>query len=380
MYASSLRDSTRILSEAISSLSNDALGVYAMGDTESLLLFGVVAIGAMVMFMVLIFFLPVVVQLLIGYFAKTAYSKQYPGFWKLWARYRLRIAWSHFAGAMWKKRDDEDIITQEFKEELKEHAKRMPPVKPSAGKPKAKINRIRSFMKHIAAGIKGDGPPRTKTKAADTSPKKEPSQDKSIRADEYPEKFPALLNAQLVALHFMTGDPKYREAFDRRLQAAGIIEQRLKDAVFNYTLDIIRTQHKEKKLSDHSFVTRGIFNLIIPALPRTEEEYLREEVFTPSEVIQIFDEAEWRYWNDHERQMPDEVWGEIFRYSRHGSAKLMTGTMDRLEKLGLSTDQVGAMLRNDQVIIGNYKWAGRTVKPEDTGSATSSSTGLQKDL
>ena len=89
-----------------------------MDKTASLLLFGVGVIGLMVLLQALIFFLPAIVLLLLGYFPKSDYWKQHPGLWKLWVRYRFRIAWSHFAGAMWKERNDDEFITYKFKEEL----------------------------------------------------------------------------------------------------------------------------------------------------------------------------------------------------------------------------------------------------------------------
>lgn len=53
--------------------------------------------------------------------------------------------------------------------------------------------------------------------------------------------------------------------------------------------------------------------------PKDKSDILKEQYFTISEICKIIDEAEWHFWNSHERKLSDDVWNEIIAWRLKGA-------------------------------------------------------------
>ena len=125
-----------------------------------------------------------------------------------------------------------------------------------------------------------------------------------------------LMTSQLAALyldHSAGQDAgKYRERYILRLEGLGINE--LEAArLFDFESGIIRKFNKRYLLSPE-FTQSWFFGLkhrFFQDYPQEKPDILKERFLTMSELCKIIDEAEWHYWNSHERKIPDGVWKEI---------------------------------------------------------------------
>lgn len=171
-----------------------------------------------------------------------------------------------------------------------------------------------------------------------------------------------LLTSQLVARYVKTGEEKYRTEFDRRLKLCGITDRPVMDALFEYNREIIARTKKEETLSRTEFVLASYMDLQNTVLSKPPEAYVEENLFTPSEVVKLFDEAEWHVANSHERDMPAGVWAEMFALSRLGGGKMMLCEAEKLKEMGIPFAQSQKLLRNDQEILCIYKWRYRNCR------------------
>lgn len=180
---------------------------------------------------------------------------------------------------------------------------------------------------------------------------------------EKDEPYMHLLTSQLVAKYMTEEDQAYKGEFFRRLTFAGIEKQALKEAVFEFNRSIIQASNRQAALADIKYMDQAIFSLAAPAFPKQSQAQLAEaNILTPSEVIKIFDEAEWIIVNQHEQDISADVWQEVFSISRMGGGLLLIDMSKKLMELGLSEEQSKTLMRNDQWLLGRYRW-GYTHRP-----------------
>ena len=329
-----------------------------MNETVFLLQLGLAFLAALAFLTAVGSFLPSII--LIAYIFFRYRHRNHAKEMRTWAGARMKLAFFRFRKNIWGTKRDPEAIQAAQEAERQAFANLRAAIGETYGRYGKRRPTPREAQAYASASAKGDGPvPEQAGKS---------NEDDAPESSKKAKEFGALLGAQLVALHAETGDGRFRDEFDRRLEEAGIPEQAKRDAVYDYTLGIIKAQKKQERLCDPFFSQKGVFNHFKPTLKETPEYYLENEIFTPSEVMQIFDEAEYRYWNHQEQEMGEGVWEEIFRYSRYGGAKLMVGTMERLNQLGLSTEQATAMLRDDQLTVGFLRWTDGFIRPEDVGA------------
>ncbi len=134
------------------------------------------------------------------------------------------------------------------------------------------------------------------------------------------EKTDILMTSQLAALYIDRNDEKYRKRYIDELVAAGVPRKHAK-AMFEFDCSVIR-KYDKKYLLNPSFTAYWFFGLQQPFFreyPKAKKDILKERFLTMSEICKIIDEAEWHYWNSHERNMPDDVWSEIYSWRLKGS-------------------------------------------------------------
>jgi hypothetical protein len=74
------------------------------------------------------------------------------------------------------------------------------------------------------------------------------------------------------------------------------------------------------------------------------------------------DEAEWHFWNSHEKDLSEEVWGEIFALSDKNRKLFIPFAMNLVNNLGWSVKQVNAFSFNEQGMLDYYRWGRSTTR------------------
>ena len=84
----------------------------------------------------------------------------------------------------------------------------------------------------------------------------------------------------------------------------------------------------------------------------------KEKFFTVSELCKIIDEAEWHFWNSHERVMSDEVWEEIFQWRIQGAGGEFGERYFEMisRETGIELSSLAALSNAQGKHLSRYKW------------------------
>ena len=168
-----------------------------------------------------------------------------------------------------------------------------------------------------------------------------------------------LMTSQYVALYMQESNKEYKNIYLSRLTKIGIEKQNA-EKLFEFECNVIR-KHKKSYLLSAGFTNDWFFGLSQPFFlhyPKTKEDILKEKFFTVSELCKIVDEAEWHFWNSHERCLNNEIWNEIFEWRLKGNG--MEFACDYLKMIEKETGVSSAELNNFVGLQGKhlskYKW------------------------
>lgn len=182
------------------------------------------------------------------------------------------------------------------------------------------------------------------------------SEEKNITKSLDSEK---LMTSQFAALYLKEVNEEYKNVYLSRLINIGFAKQNA-EKLFDFECDVIRKYNKNYLLSP-GFTKDWFFGLSQPFFlnyPKTKEDILKEQFFTVSELCKIVDEAEWHFWNSHERCLSDEVWNEIFEWRLKGNG--MTFACEYLEmiekKTGVSSSELSSFVGSQGEHLSKYKW------------------------
>ena len=92
--------------------------------------------------------------------------------------------------------------------------------------------------------------------------------------------------------------------------------------------------------------------------PKTKDDIFKECFLTISEICKIIDEAEWHFWNSHEREMPDTVWEEIFEWHLNGAGGVFAIQYFHMieKKIGISEKSLSKLAAEQGTHLSKYKW------------------------
>lgn len=168
-----------------------------------------------------------------------------------------------------------------------------------------------------------------------------------------------LMTSQFPALYLKDGNQVYRDFYIRKLMGIGF-KQENAEKMFEFECNIIR-RHGKQYLQHPQFTELWFFGLRQPFFlqyPKTKEDILKEKYLTMSEICKIVDEAEWHFWNSHERNLSDEVWAEIYEWHLKGpGAEFATAYFEMIEKeTGIPSENISSLCALQGEHLGRYKW------------------------
>lgn len=132
------------------------------------------------------------------------------------------------------------------------------------------------------------------------------------------------------------------------------------EKVFEFECDVIR-KYEKPFLLERKFTKNWFFGLKQPfflAYPSTKEDILKEKALTISELCKIIDEAEWHFWNSHEKDVSDTVWAEIcaWRLKESGAEFAITYFEMIAQETGVPMKNFAALSAEQGSHLNRYKW------------------------
>lgn len=188
-------------------------------------------------------------------------------------------------------------------------------------------------------------------------------QDEPLQAAPSANSEAGWMTGQLVARYKATRDRHLRDEYLRRLQLLGFDEA---EATSLFTLELTMLKGSSAAaLSDPGYLQSGCFDLQNVLLAEDEAYYVEHQSFLVSEIVKIWDEAEWHYWYSRGREMPQPVWAEIFALSRYGGGQLLVDYLTSVsEHAEVPLEKVQAYAAAEQQLLFAYKW-GRSQDERD---------------
>lgn len=168
-----------------------------------------------------------------------------------------------------------------------------------------------------------------------------------------------LMTSQFPALYLSENDQKYRNLYLSKLMSIGFTKKNA-EKMFDFECDIIR-RHGKRYLQHPQFTELWFFGLGQPFFlqyPKTKEDILKEKYLTMSEFCKIVDEAEWHFWNSHEKNLSDEVWAEIYDWHLKGPGMEFASTyFEMIEKeTGIPSENIASLCALQGEHLSRYKW------------------------
>lgn len=168
-----------------------------------------------------------------------------------------------------------------------------------------------------------------------------------------------LMTSQFPALYLKENNLAYRDIYVCQLMRIGF-NQKNAEKMFEFECDIIRRYGKQYLLEPR-FTELWFFGLRQPFFleyPKTKEDILKEKYLTMSEICKMVDEAEWHFWNSHERNLSDEVWSEINAWHLKGpGAEFAITYFEMIEKeTDIPGENISALCRLQGEHLSRYKW------------------------
>ena len=151
----------------------------------------------------------------------------------------------------------------------------------------------------------------------------------------------------------------YRDDYIRRLESIGF-EKRDAEKMFDFESEIIRKYGKQYLLNP-AFTKLWFFGLKQPFFqqyPKMKEDILKERYLTVSELCKIIDEAEWHFWNSHEKELSDDVWREICEWRLKGpGAEFAIRYFEMIEEAtGIPEESIAKLSSEQGEHLSRYKW------------------------
>ena len=167
------------------------------------------------------------------------------------------------------------------------------------------------------------------------------------------------MTSKLPALYLHEQNASYRDIYINKLCVLGIKNEDAQK-LFQFECNVI-CKYGKQFLLDSKFTYSWFFGLKQPffqSYPKSKEEMLREKSLTISELCKIIDEAEWHFWNSHEKNVPDSVWTEIceWRLKGPGTEFAMSYFEMIAETTGISMNSLASLSSEQGSHLSLYKW------------------------
>ena len=202
------------------------------------------------------------------------------------------------------------------------------------------------------------------------SEKPEDIEPQVIKADYVPlenadesvaEDFSNIMSGSLVALYKETHDKKYDEEYCRRLRKIGYSDAEAAN-MFMFELMILKHDN-QVKLIDSQYIYRPMLDYRSMPLHEQDFWYVEHQMFLMSEIVKLWDEAEYVWTNSNKYLEDEEIRKRVYSLTRYGGAKLFLSYLRMIsEKAHTDIKLVQAYARAEQDLLYIYRWKQGNVK------------------
>ena len=166
--------------------------------------------------------------------------------------------------------------------------------------------------------------------------------------------FSRLMTSQLVALWLDSDNAAYRDEYLRRIMMCGV-DMKKAEEMLSFESEILNNHPRPEMLRD-DFIALPLFSLVKTTLEHPVEYYQTNYDYPLSYVVKLSDEAEWHFWNSHEKNLSDDVWSEIFLLSDKNKKLFIPIGMHLVDDMKWSYDNVNKFSYHEQGMLDLYRW------------------------
>lgn len=169
------------------------------------------------------------------------------------------------------------------------------------------------------------------------------------------------MSGSLVALYKETHDEKYDEEYRRRLRKIGYSDQEAAN-MFMFELMILKHDN-QANLIDSQYIYRPMLDYRSMPLHEEDSWYVEHQMFLMSEIVKLWDEAEYVWTNSNKYLEDEEIRKRVYSLTRYGGAKLFLSYLRMIsEKAHTDIKLVQAYARAEQDLLYVYRWKQGNVK------------------
>ena len=163
------------------------------------------------------------------------------------------------------------------------------------------------------------------------------------------------MSGSLVALYKETHDKKYDEEYRRRLRKIGYSDQEAAN-MFMFELMILKHDN-QANLIDSQYIYRPMLDYRSMPLHEEDSWYVEHQMFLMSEIVKLWDEAEYVWTNSNKYLEDEEIRKRVHSLTRYGGAKLFLSYLRMIsEKAHTDIKLVQAYARAEQDLLYIYRW------------------------
>lgn len=178
---------------------------------------------------------------------------------------------------------------------------------------------------------------------------------KTEKPQEEKEDLSDRMTGSLVAAYKKTHDKTYSEEYVRRLMKTGFSEPQANN-MFLFELMILKSV-SVNALADKDYIYRPYYDLSHPVLTAGDDWYIEHQYFLISELVKLWDEAEYIWQNERSRLEDNPNRQRIFEITRYGGGNLFVSYLTMAaEKTGTDPELIRKYSMAEQDLLYIYRW------------------------
>lgn len=181
------------------------------------------------------------------------------------------------------------------------------------------------------------------------------------------------MTARLADYTLVALQKKYTNEFKKRLKRCGANGEAVR-RIYEYTQGIYKKSFDRLDFWGYDYRPRGIDRWVFKPgtkiFPKPLLEMVENDELTFSEVMMIYDEAQWHYQNSRDRDFIPEAWEEVEEASGHrqkvGEKFYLDREIEKLAELGMTMKQAQRLMEKEQDLLFLYKWKQKIEYPYES--------------
>lgn len=175
------------------------------------------------------------------------------------------------------------------------------------------------------------------------------------KAEKRFESCRAMMSGTLVAKYKQSHDKQYSKEYVRRLVSIGFTEAEANN-LFLFEL-MIHKSIRTDRLADSYYIFHNELSPDLKELSASDEWYVEHQLFTISELVKIWDEAEYIWQTGRESLKDEAARNRVYSLTRYGGANLLLSYLEMVsEKAHTDMELLSKYARAEQDLLFLYRW------------------------